>query len=285
MPPVDFVLKAIGLGVLLPGLIAAFFLLAARRAGRWWAPIEAIGGPLALALGFLAGCLAQDLVPLRPARAGWQWIPYLPLLAVPAGWLCARARWPEATFLAMATTAFAAAFPIIPGFNSMRVTNSFWAFALGEASLLLCLVLQRSAAYFPPVLFAAALAACSIAQSIVIMESGWASMAQISGLIVGIMIGAAAAALPRLGAFHAAAVRGMAPGFAAISTGIVFSAYLDSSSDVPGGCYAIVLLAPLTLALSVLPPIKRLSSRWQVGIPLTTLALLLGFAVTRAMIA
>jgi|SRR5262245_23012984 len=284
MPSAGFVLEAIGLGVLLPGLIAFLILLAMKRAARFWPPFAWLGAPLVLAIAFWVGCMAQELTPLWPSKAGWQWIPYLPFLAAPAGWMCARARWPEATFFVIATTAFAAAFPIIPGFNSMRVTNAFWAFALGEASLLLSLVLQRSADRLPPLWSATALAACALAQSLVIMKSGWATMALVAAIPLGILLAAVIATLRPISAFDAVALRGMAPGFAATSTGLLFNAYVASPSDVPGACYALVLLSPLALALVLLPPVNRLPQRLRIIVPVMAMATLLCFAMIRAFV-
>ena len=279
-------LKAPALGVLLPGAIAVLVLVILGRAARLWEPLAALLGAVALAAGVWAGLRAGhsalELGPLRPVKFGSYWLPYLPVLAIPAGWACARRAWPEVTFLAVASVSFACAVPVIRDIAAMRITNGFCAFALGEASLIVALVVIRAANHMPAWLIALALSASAGAQGAVMLQSGSSRLAMVAGLMAGALAGIALATRWLTPNQSANAVAGAVPGYAVFASGLVFSGYEDSQSNVPGAAYVIVVLAPLALAFVMFPLLRRLPTRLQPMIPLAALAILLGFAVIRA---
>ena len=68
--------EAIGLGVLLPAVVAAVVLLPLRlRPGMGGTHGPVLGG-LAIALGFFAGYIGLGFAPLKPDDA-WNWLPWL----------------------------------------------------------------------------------------------------------------------------------------------------------------------------------------------------------------
>jgi hypothetical protein len=282
-----YLLKVLALGVLLPGVIAVLVLVISRRATRHWEPLAAMVGATALAAGLWAGLyayhVALEIGPLRPMKFGSYWLPYLPVLAIPAGWASARRVWPELTFLAVASVSFACAVPVIRDLPSMRITNGFYAFVLGEASLIVTIVVTRAAKHLPAWLLALALSASAGAQGVVMVQSGSARLAMVACLMAGALAGIGMATRWLTPNQSANAVAGAVPGYAVFASGLVFSGYQDSSSNVPGAAYAIVVLAPLALALVLFPPMHRVPPLLRSVVPVAALASLLGFAVVRAL--
>ncbi len=277
-----FELKAIGLGVLLPGLIAFVILAAMGRAARLWEPLASLAVPLALAASFYAAGLSLELFPIRPDKVGPQWIPILTLLAIPAGWLSARGRWRELILFALASTAFAAAVPIIPGYIAIRAGHSLWVFILGQCSLVLGVGLWRAAAEFPPAVFVAMLSVCGFFQAAILMDSGSASLAQISGFLAAALTGLAIYCRWISRDPKPIMARGAIPTFTAVSTGLIANNYFDSVSDNSQAYNWIGLLAPLGLAAVLLPPMRSLSGRRRA---LPAIALTIGLLLLAAILA
>lgn len=272
----SFVIKAIGLGLFLPGLIALFVPMLLYRAARLRPSLPALAAPVALAGGFCAACWSLELVPIRPTRTGAEWLPALSLIAIPAGWLYSNARLPQLTFFVLATTAFASAVPMIPGYVTVRLGHAAWTFVLGECILVLALVLQRAADDFPAPLFTALLAACAIVQSAILMLSGSASLAQMSGAEGAALAGIAVAPRLFVRESDSKSIRGVIPGFAVLSTGLLSCNYHDSPGGWSQAYNFVALLAPLGLSAAALLPPKRFPLRLALAIGLT--AALLGFA-------
>src|SRR5713226_2278532 len=92
MPVDDLAIRAIGLGVLLPAFVSAAVVIAFAFLGPRWQGAGALGGPLALAAAMWAGYFTLELGPFTPAGTGWEWLPHLAVLALPAGGVVARSR-------------------------------------------------------------------------------------------------------------------------------------------------------------------------------------------------
>lgn len=271
----SFVIKAIGLGLLLPGLVALLVLTLLHRVARSWAPLLALAAPFALAVALCAASWLLDLVPFRPAKTGVEWLPVLSLAAIPAGWYCSRTRRPETTLFVLATTAFAAAVPMIPGYVTVRLGHAAWAFILGECILILAVGLQRAAGEFSPSLFAALLAICGIVQAAILMLSGSASLAQMSAAAGAALAGMAIGCWLLVRGTDPNFIRGAIPGFAVVSTGLMSCNYHDSVGGWGQAFNFVALLAPLGLSTAALIPAKRLSARLRIALAIGLTAVLL----------
>jgi hypothetical protein len=248
-----FEIKAIGLGLLLPGLIALLILAGLERASRRWPPLAALAGAAALAAGFCSAAWSLELTPIRPEKTGPHWLPAAAILAIPAGWFFSRSSRPQVSLFVLATTAFASAVLLVPSYVTVRLGHAVWAFIAGECALILALALQRASAEFSGPLFAALLAMSAWAQSAILMLSGSASLAQMSGAHGAAFAGIAIASWRIIRSRDASLVRGAIPGFALLSTGLMSCNYHDSAGDWAQAFNLVALLAPLGLAFAMRP--------------------------------
>jgi len=105
--------------LLIPAVTAAVVALALRR----WLPGHAAryALPIAIAVGFCAGCfLFPDRLPLVPERH-WQWLPYLAVVAAVIGGLSAAdsLRWYDGLFLYL-VAGIIAAWLLVPHYPDLK---------------------------------------------------------------------------------------------------------------------------------------------------------------------
>src|SRR5438093_851828 len=187
MPADEFTIRAIGLGVLLPtGASAAVVGLLVRC----WPRLAALGGPVALAAGVWAGVFTLDLAPLTPSGPGWEWLPHLAILALPAGWAVARSRrllvLPVGVITAVVSVAM-----IVPKWPPLTRENVAWTLALGEMALVLAVVLVRVVPLLPKTAVVAAMILVMTTISLVLFAAGNARFAQTTGVVTAALGGAA----------------------------------------------------------------------------------------------
>lgn len=267
-----FEIKAIGLGLLLPGLIALLILAGLERASRRWPPLAALAGAAALAAGFCAAVWSLELTPIRPEKTGSQWLPAAAILAIPAGWFGSRSNRPRLSVFALATTVFAAAVLLVPPYVTVRVGHAAWAFLAGECALILGMALQRASIEFSSTLFAALLATGAMAQAAILMLSGSASLAQMSGAHGAAFAAMAIASWRIIRGHDSSLIRSAIPGFSVVSTGLMSCNYHDSAGDWAQAFNFIALLAPLGLIFAVRP------ARWRTQIAIAAMVVLFAAA-------
>jgi hypothetical protein len=239
MPPKE----AIGLGVLLPAVVAAVVLLPLRlRPGLGDAAKRLLGG-LAIALGFLAGYIGLGFAPLKPVDS-WNWLPWLGLVAAMLGtidrpwWLAAVARLAAAVL---------AAWLLVPVWES----NDVWRL---DARLLLGLMTFLVWTTDRPVpgranrlwLFLLTLAAA--AGAAVLMLGGSAKLAQLAGALTA-TLAAAAVVMP-----SGPTPPGIVPVVGVVLSGLMASGLFDTHSAVPRASYFLPAFVLLLLDHAALLP-------------------------------
>lgn len=284
----EFELRAAGLGLLVPAAVMLLALAIAARLRRSFAVgpshdrrllLQAMFGALGLAATVILAYFALDLGPLRP-KAGSQWLPYLPLLAVPVGLIVAR---PQPWWLVTAILAITGAMVgplLLADWWSMA---ALWSVALGYA-LLFSVGAMISTSWSAPRL-ALALVATTAVAGFVLKQAAMARLMQIGGILFAACVAAAIAAVLFGRDPEARAIRAMVPGALLLVISLMFSAYLGSFSDVPGACYAAVALAPFGLALRHVPVVRSRRPFMRDLASVTGMMFPLVFATVRAALA
>jgi hypothetical protein len=234
--------------------------------------LAALAAATALAAAFCSAVWSLELIPIRPEKTGPHWLPAAAILAIPAGWFDSRSRRSQVSLFALATAAFAAAVLLVPGYVTVRLGHAAWAFIAGECALILALALQRASAEFSGPLFAALLATGAWAQSAILMLSGSASLAQMSGAHGAAFAGMAIGSWRIIRSRDASLVRSAIPGFALLSTGLMSCNFHDSAGDWAQAFNLVALLAPLGLTFALRP------IRFRIHIAIGAMAILLAVA-------
>jgi hypothetical protein len=94
--------------------------------------------------------------------------------------------------------------------------------------------------------------------------------------LIGKLSRAKKASLAETTGFSAAALTGAAAGLAVLLSGLIFTGYFNSFSDVPLGSYLLVLAAPVILWLAPLGPLKDLSGPKAFAVQTATVVAVLG---------
>src|SRR5262245_2345748 len=178
--------EALGLGVLLPAVVAAVVLLPLRlRRGLGERTARLLGG-LAIASGFLAGYVGLGFAPLKPEDA-WNWLPWLALGAAVVGLV--HRPWLLATVVRLAGAALAA-WLLVPGWES----NTLWRL---DARVLLGLMVYLVWTTDRPLrgpshrLWLVLLALATATGAAVLMLGGSAKLAQLAGVLTATLFAAA----------------------------------------------------------------------------------------------
>ncbi len=266
--------ETVGYGVVMPAFITFGIIAATHRWLRDSSEAHGLASASALALAVFAGYFALKLGPLWVRELGNKWLPHLAWLAVPAGWYAGRRQEAPAVGGAMAVTAVAAAVPLE---SYSVVMQMFWATVLGYASWVSAMSLMY--ARLPSVLRTFAMTMTGTIASLILFAAGLSRMTQIAALLVSISIGATVALIV-FGDPGNRYVRGLAPGFSVLLTGLMFCGYLGQGAQLPPSCYALVALAPTALLVSRMAATS--APWWYGGIPaMLALIGLLSAAMTR----
>jgi hypothetical protein len=286
----DIVLPALGYGVLLPGAVTlAVLVLVLRR------DLARPGGDLlAVAAGLVAGFTALALTGqitwgfLRPDES-WDWLPGLTLVACFVGIVERRllsAPGKQSVSLAAARWALrlavgAAAAWLLVGTQAKLEPVPGWWYAVLTLVIAGLWGLERLARDWPGAGLPVLLALVVVAAAAVVELVGFGTLAQTMGVLAAVC-GACAVAgwlWPR-----APVAAGTVPAFAVLLPGLLFVTYFRtySYSDVPAASYLLVLAAPLLLAVTLLPPLGRLSRGWLALLRTAAVLALLAVAVALA---
>ena len=278
-------LTDIAAGFLAPAIFAAVVMVVSHRllseklARRCTATVALVG---AFTLSYaLLGWL--DLVQWKPKFA-WHWLPYVVLATLPVGPLLTapgKQRWAGiALMLVVAALGGWLLVPTWPHLEPSRAVHmAVWIPAVFALALLLEPLAQRPADEKTPVaplprgLLIATLTASMFCAVIVILLSGRLTFAQLAAAAAAALLGILGAVLLDRKAYG---IDGIAPAYSMLIAGLLLIARVDSHSSVPLLSYVLLPLAPLTLWVAALKPLRKFQSwrSWLVLFPLP-LALLI----------
>jgi hypothetical protein len=279
LPPPEFLLTALGYGVLAPAVVTALGLLLALRRGG--------GEPVATGAGLAAGfaaLAAGGLIGwgfLRPAEA-WDWLPALALLATAAALAEQLGKRPHVVRCAARLAVAALTAWLLVGAQAAREpVDPYWYAGLALAVLALWGLLDRAARRRPGAATPALLAGVAFAAGAVAELANFSTPAHLSGVLGGVLAGCALVAWrrPREGVTRAGV-----PVLAVLLPGLLFVTYFTtfSFSDVPAASYLLLLAAPLCLSAAALVPIGKPSGRWEVAVRAASALVPIGAALTLA---
>ncbi|RPI82863.1 MAG: hypothetical protein EHM42_09015, partial [Planctomycetaceae bacterium] len=233
-----------------PALLAlVVFALLWKFAGTRTAGGAAAIAGMALSAGVCGGYLASiRLLSLaRPYPVdGWEWLPWLTLLASVVGGAAASPRWPRWLLPALAGgVAILVAAIVVPRWPSLLPQRPWWmavgAVAVAGSWVVLDAMWRDRRGLTAPV--ALALAGTTIA--IVAALSGSLKFGQLAGFGVAALAGTILAA--SIGS-AIGAVRGAIPGFTVQVYGTLLVAYLYSADSIPVAAFLLAGAGPLLLA-------------------------------------
>jgi hypothetical protein len=240
MPPKE----AIGLGVLLPAVVAAVVLLPLRlRPGLSDGAKRLLGG-LAIAFGFLAGYIGLGFAPLKPEDA-WNWLPWLGLGAAVVG-LVDR-PWLLAAVVRLAGAALAA-WLLVPVWES----NDLWRLDARVLLGLMTFLIWSTDRPLPDQanrLWLLLLTLAAAAGAAVLMLGGSAKLAQLAGVLTA-TLAVATVVMPS----GPTPPPGIVPAVAVLLPGLMASGLFDTHSLVPRASYVLPVFVVLVLDCAALAP-------------------------------
>ncbi len=250
------------LAVGLPAAVCAVILYAAwvpgatlgPRPGRGFLPPRgAWGGALGFAASFMIASLAAGSYPRLPPLESWHWIVHLVPVAAAVGLLESSPRlagpWRWALLLLLAC---GCAIALVGVWVENHVT---WRIVTAAVVLGLCAGLsgpgrRLSGASLPLCLWAAATTA-----AVVLLASGNARFAQLSGALSASLGGAVVLAWWRPAI---APLAGAVPVVSVALAGLLLSGYFVTWTDIPAWPFILTAAAPLAVRAGDLPPASRL---------------------------
>ncbi len=278
-PPPEFLLQAVGCGVLVPALVTWVVLWLTHR----WGPSD--GGGLASGLGLLAGFVAlagsgQTGWTFLRLTDSWDWLLPLAVMAIVAGIvermaaLPVPARW-GIRLLVAATTAWL----VVRAEDAVVAVHPGWYPGLGLAILVLWGSLDRLgrrwAGSDPPIL----LATVALANAGLLELAGSLKLAQMGGVLASVLGGIACFARRNR---DEAPVVGAVPALSVLLPGLLFTGFLNTFSEVPSASFLLVLASPLVLGATAVPPLSRRPNRWPRAIATAATLVAIGLALTLA---
>lgn len=275
MPPIQEVFDALRFAVL-PASVAALavYWLVARLAPKRGGPVA---GALAVVAGFAAGnhfreTLSYPLDDLRQGFVGallhtegantvdgWDWLPWLALLALLVG-LATRPLPRLVAWAVWLAVAGVAARLLVPPDLSILVPVAFAATVTLSWILLTHVARQHPAGWLP-----FALSVLCVLASLVLLHAHSARLGDVAMLLSSCFLGIAVPAWRRK-----ATAEGAIPAVAVALPGLLLVGQQNTFSEVPLTSFLLPAIAPLGLALLLIPAISR---RWPVLVGLLALLL------------
>ena len=250
-----------GVGFVLPGLISLICLAIATRSHRR-RPRALLGALVIGAIPFWGYWL--EFGPLWPAE-NWQWLVWLALLSCLINAI-AGSQW--ILWISYIFFVVLAAWLLVPD-NERHADDRWYWLVVVPIVLIVSLdsTILLSHRFVGPVLpFYYLLATLAVAT--LIFSANLAKMAQLTGILAGVMAGCwlASFCFPTRSLFSA-----LAPGWAVLYPGLLIEAWLYGYSDVPLFSYILLLFAPLTIWLTALPLVRKMKSTWRTALGLLLL--------------
>jgi hypothetical protein len=243
-------IQTLGFGFLLPGLFSfACLALAARSDVR--RRRDLLGALVFLPLPLWCFCL--DVCPWRPAE-NWHWLPWLAITACLIHAL-PRTKWILWIFYTLFSVA--AAWALVPDVERLAPERWIWLSAfplvlLASFDSTIMLSRRLVGPAFPFYLLL-----CTGAAALLAFCASIASMAQAAGVLAGVVVGCCLASWR----FPAKSLTSaIVPGWVVLYAGITIDARLYTWSEVPLVSFILVLLAPLMIWLTVLPPVRKMNA-------------------------
>jgi hypothetical protein len=250
MPSLDFILQALGCGVLVPAAVVAVGLLLALQVRN--------GARVAVAAGLFAGFAALAAAHLlewaflkATSTDSWDRLPGLALLAVlltPDG---------DAPFLTGARRLARLGVPVLTGWLLVRTESAvepvslWWAAGIAAAVLAIWAALDPAALRWPGFGLPALLSIIAFGAALVCELSSNLRLAHLTGVLAAVLAGCAA-----VGSLRPAGpvVRAAVPAVAVLLPGLLFLSWRNNFGGVPPSSYLLLLAAPVLLgAASLLP--------------------------------
>ena len=267
-----FSLNEIQNGSAVPAIVAAILLLIVRRLlprdlG------ERYGSAMPALAGFLTGYCLLNLAPWVPATH-WHWMPYALIAASIAGPVaCADGvKYGERALLFGVVAAITAWF-FVPTWEDLDPSRRVYLIGMVAYIVGLACLLEPLSQRLPGPLLPAVLWLTLTAAAIVLALSGSLRFAQIGLTGAAPFLGISLAAWADRKANH---LTGVGLLFAVLSVGALSIGQVNSFSSVPLVAYVIIPVAPLTLWLTMVGPLAKLTGarRWAVNalLPIAVLA-------------
>lgn len=256
-----------GFGLLLPGLVA-FACLAGAALSDTRRPRSLLGAVIFAAIPLW--CALLQLGPWRPAES-WQWLPYLAILACLIN-VAAPNKW--ILWISYSLFALLAAWLLVPNVERLADERPYWLAAVPLAILITLdsTILLSRRLVGPALPFYLLLA--TLAAALLVFLASLAKFAQLGGILAGIAAGCCVACWLSPTRSLASAI---VPGWATLYSGLLLEARLATFSEVPLLSYLLLLLAPLMICLTAVPPVRKMKAGWRTV--LTAFAIMIPLAI------
>jgi hypothetical protein len=223
------------------------------------AKLASMGTALGLGGGFLLGNWLRGTLTLAPGASSWNRLPWIALAALAVGVAVRLPRTPLSVWLLLrASLAAAAAWWVVPAevwLETPWLPATFGAVILAEWVLLEFLAAKPPGGSVPWMLAMTAFCAAAI-----LIHAGTARLMDVATVLGAALFGVGAATW-----WQQSESGGAVSGAVLVLPGILLMGQQETFSEVPWTAFAFAACAPLTLALTLLPPI-RLWPGWKIGL-------------------
>lgn len=240
-------------GWMLPATLAGSILLSLR----WFPPAGAIGrwaSSLAFVGGFWLAYFSLGLGPWRP-ETHWHWLPWVMLIPLAIGPVseAGDVSWPERVSLYF-FAAVVASWLLVPSWPDLSPPRSTYLAMTTGAVLTTTVLVRQLQSFFPHALLCIVFAGTLLGTFVVLALSGSLRFAQMAGAGSGCLIGMAAVSPWSV---QSRTLNGLSASLVMLLTGTLVVGQTNSFSNVPRASYCLLLIAPLSLWLSVRGPLAQ----------------------------
>lgn len=260
-------MQGLGFGFSLPGLTAFVCLACAVRSDQR-RPRDGLGAVVFVLVPLWYAVL--HLGPWRPAES-WQWLPWLAILACVIN-AAAPNKW--ILWISYSLFALVAAWLLVPNIERLADERPYWLAAVPLAILVALdsTILLSRRLVGPALPFYLLLV--TLAAALLVFLASLAKFAQLGGILAGIAAGCCVVCwLYPTRSLTSAIV----PGWATLYAGLLLEARLATFSEVPLVSYVLMLLAPLMIWLTAVPPVRKMKAGWRTV--LTAFAIMIPLSV------
>lgn len=295
----SFFIEVIGIGAVLPAVVAALSLLVRRprgsddlnkgdigendkpaatcEAGRG----DAVRGAIAIGGAVLATMLAWPWTSAAP-DAGWQWLGYLAALAGATAVIGALVRNVWIGVVAGLLVCAAAGALAVPDYAKLEATRLGWQVAMGAAVAVVWLSLDVWSCRASPRSTGWLWLTIVLAGAVVLERAAVAKLAQLQGALA-----AALGVATLIGVWRPsqAVLRGAAGPVAVVLVGLAFNGYFETFAGVPYVAFALIMATPVVGAVTTIEPWGTWPARQVLIVRVIVVGVALGAAVVLAAIA